>query len=62
MIATTDQIKNQLIPRLEKKFQQSGGNTSTDTTVSSSGLKVHIGNTPPTDPNVIWFDTSDYGE
>lgn len=57
MLVTTDQIKNQFIPRIKKEIQNS---TSTDTAVALSGLKVHIGNNPPDDDSQIWIDTSAY--
>lgn len=59
MIPTTDQIKNQLIPRLKKEFQKSSGDSSSDTSVSASSF-IHIGNTPPEDTSKIWLDTSAY--
>ena len=58
MLATQEQIKNQLIPRLLQKIEESGGNIIIDS--DTAIVKLAIGNTAPTENNVLWFDTSDY--
>ena len=62
MIPTTDQIKNQLIPRVKKYVEQNAGDPTTDTRVIdlSGYAKIYVGSVAPTDTSVIWLDTSAY--
>lgn len=62
MIVTTEQIKNQLIPRVKKYVEQNAGDSTTDTRVIdlSGYAKIYVGSVAPTDTSVIWFDTSAY--
>ena len=55
-----NQFYNEAIKPLKTRVTNLENNSASDTVVSSSGLNIFVGATQPTDPNVIWFDTSEY--
>lgn len=56
-----NQFYNEAVKPLKTRVTNLENNSSSDTVVSSSGVKVSVGATQPTDTNVIWINTSKYG-